>query len=161
LAAHRLNEVDLVQNSAFGAVLLWQFGLAYQQEGTAIPSLPLSFIVLPVCLHASTVAVISSTRKSSGLSLFAAKLGEVPESLLAIHARARALRALSFGSLAVASRSGLVTVHYEIAAVRSNDTKPPLVPERLKHNVDAAAKLGYWCSNLSLGQIANLLKLEF
>jgi hypothetical protein len=161
LTTHTLNEVDLVQNSALGATLMWRFSSAYQ-EARAVPTpLPLLFIVLPICLHAHTVAVVNATRKSSGLTLFAAKLGEARDQLLAVHARALSMRQLSFDSLGMGIRSRLMKLDYQTAAVRSNDAKLPSMPERIKPNLDAAAKFGYWCSSLELGQVANVLKLEF
>jgi hypothetical protein len=86
-----LNEADLVQNAALGGALIWRFGLGYQEKATSVPPLmPFAFVVLPICLHAQTVDVVLGTRKNSGLSLFAAKVGEVREALLAIHTRALA-----------------------------------------------------------------------
>jgi hypothetical protein len=52
--------------------------------------LPLAFLVLPLVLHRPTLEMINSTRKASGLALFAAKLGEERENLLAVHERALA-----------------------------------------------------------------------
>src|SRR5262249_23484698 len=70
LTGQDLYEVGLVQNAALGAILVWQFGLVYQEKsGSRPPPLSLAFIVLPVCLHGDTVEDILSTRKSSGLAL--------------------------------------------------------------------------------------------
>lgn len=157
-----LNEVDAVQNAALGATLLWQFGLSYQAKALSTPPLmPVMFVVLPLCLHAQTLEVLLSTRKNSGLALFAAKLGETRENLIAIHARALVFRPLSLQSIAVGIRANLLSVDYQSAAVRSNDARAPTLPERVKPMWDAAGRFGHWCGGLSLRQVALLLKLQF
>ena len=157
-----LNEVEIVQNAALGAALIWRFGITYQEEAlNKPPPLPLAFLVLPICLHTETVAMVLSTRKSSGLALFAAKVGEAREDLYGIHIRALGLRGLSLQSLTNGVRAKLLTVAYEAATVRSNQSTAPELPERLKKHWTAAGKLGQWCGVLQLDQVANLLKVEF
>lgn len=157
-----LNEVDVVQNAALGAALLWHFGVSYQERASSAPPLmPLTFVVLPVCLHGQTLEILLSTRKNSGLALFAAKLGETRENLIAVHARALALRALSLQSLSIGVQAGLLSVDYASATVRSNDVRSPGLPERIKPIWEAAGRFGYWCASLQLRQIASLLKVDF
>ena len=72
-------EVDLVQNPALGALLLWRFARTYQGEVAREVPLHLAFLVLPMVLHQGSRNEIVSTRKASGLTLFAAKLGEQRE----------------------------------------------------------------------------------
>lgn len=158
-----LNELQTTQNPAFGAYLIWQFGLAFQADRQTQPSFALAFLVLPLLLHRQTVGVIGSTRKSSGLALFAAKLGEEQENLLAIHERALALRRLTLQSVGFAIRSGLVTVDYADASFRSNSPpkKKPEIPERIREFVKAAEKLGSWFSRVDVPQVAMTLKVDF
>ena len=77
-----LNEVEVVRNPASGAYIIWRFGLGFQEEEGTQPTLPHAFFVLPLVLHRPTLETISSTRKASGLALFAAKLGERRKNLL-------------------------------------------------------------------------------
>jgi hypothetical protein len=161
LATHDLNEVDLVQNAALGGVLLWRFALGFQGEAYAPVPLPLLFLVLPVCFHRISLESAIRTRKNSGLALFAARLGEVREDLLAIHTRARAFRQLTTDSLSVAIKARLITIDYRQATVRASPRRTPEMPESVKALWDAADKLGNWCAVLSLSQTAILLKVNF
>lgn len=162
MRAEGLNEAEIVQNAALGGTLIWRFGQGYQERSTNVPApLPFAFIVLPVCLHSQTLDAVLGTRRNSGLSLFAAKVGEVRESLLAIHTRARELRELSFQSISVGIRCGILSIDYKTAALRSNDVKAPTVPERIKASWNAAERLGYWCGALPLQELGSLLRVEF
>lgn len=159
-----LNELEIIQNPALGAYLLWRFGLAYQAEGALEPSIALHFLILPLMLHRPTLDIIGSTNKASGLSLLTAKIGKEREELLAIHTRVALLKELSFQSLGVAASSRLITIHYEAGTARSNEifakqTKLVL-PERLKSFPSAAEKLGHWFNKAGLDQTLNLLKVD-
>lgn len=160
-----LNELEIVQNPALGGWAIWQFGLAYQAEEGIQPVLPVAFLILPLLLHRRSLDLIGSTKKDSGLALFAAKLGTEREDLLALHERALTLRMLSLRSIGCAVNAGLVTVDYAEARLRSNalvaGEKKPIVPERLKALPSAAEKLGYWFSKVSLAQISSTLRVDF
>jgi ABC-3C biological conflict system middle component len=162
MRAEGLNEADIVQNAALGSALIWRFGRGYQEKTASVPPLlPLAFIVLPVCLYAQTLQEVLSTRRNSGLSVFAAKVGEVRENLLAIQGRALSLRQLSLQSISIGTRAGMLAIDYKNAAIRSNEVKPPAPPERIKASWDAAERMGYWCGGLQLPEISTLLKMDF
>jgi len=160
-----LSELEIVQNPALGAYMIWQFGFGFQAGDGRPAPLPLAFLVLPLLLHRPTLEVIASTRKSSGLALFAAKLGEEREDLLAVHERALLLRPLTLQSIAMGIRVTLLTVDYTKATARANalppKTKKPTEPERLKGVSGAAEKLGHWFSKAGLHQVATALRVEF
>ena len=160
-----LSEPELIQNPAMGAYVLWLFGLGFQEAGDGPPPLPLHFLVLPLLLHRATLDLVRSTQKGSGLGLFAAKLAEHREQLLAIHERALLLRPLTLRSLAFAVNAQLATVNYSNATMRSNSLdsrlRKPLVPERVRGFSPAAEKLGYWFYKAGLTQVAITLSVEF
>lgn len=158
-----LNELEKVQNSALGAYCLWQFGLAYQDEAPNAPHLPLHFLVLPLLFHHTSLDHLVSTRSSSGLALFAAKLGDRQEDLLAVHERVRALRELTLASIGLAVSRGICTLDDTTASLRSNtvSTKKLDVPERLKPLTAGSKKLGVWFARLELAQIALVLRVMF
>jgi len=160
-----LNESEIIQNPALGAFALWKFGLGFQADDSRPAPLPLFFLILPLLMHRQTSEVIESTRKASGLSLFAAKLSEDRENLIAVHERALILRKLAWDSLELGIRSGLLTVNYVEATVRANTLLGPLaktaLPERLKNLPNNADKIGYWFSKAGLNQIATTLRVEF
>lgn len=158
-------ELELVQNPALGAYAIWQFGLGYQREGERPSPLPLPFLVLPLLLHLPTLNMIGSTQKRSGLTLFAAKLGENRENLLAVHGRALALRMLTLRSIGFAVDAGLATVDYAGATLRANTPPPkakkPVLPDRIKSFSGAAEKVGCWFALMSLSQISSTLRVDF
>lgn len=157
-----LDEVELVQNATLGATLLWQFGLGYQEERLQQPApLPFHFLVLPICLHSATLGHLLSTRLGSGLALFASKVGEVREELLAIHVRALALRALATESISVGVRAQLLTVDYGAATVRSNVSPLPDIPTRIKPMLTGAERLGHWLARLEIAHVCSILKVDF
>jgi hypothetical protein len=157
-----LNEAEIVQNCALGAALIWRFGIAYQAEKLSEPPpLPLTFLVLPICLHSPSLEAVLSTRKSSGMALFAAKVGETRENLLAIHHRVLALRQLSLESLGQGIRAGLLSINYAEASVRANASEQPQIPTRIKPIWDGADRFGHWSARLELPHISSILRVDF
>lgn len=161
----RLSEAALVQNEALGAYALWKFGLGFQERDGRAATLPLAFLVLPLILHAPTLAMVLSTYKASGLHLFAGKLGEQREDLIAIHGRALLLRRLSLGSLVCAEQSGLIRIDPTTATMWSaglyDGMAVPALPERIRRIAPACEKVGYWFAGLSDQQVAHALRVEF
>lgn len=161
----RLSEAALVQNEALGAFALWKFGLGFQERDGQMATLPLAFLVLPLILYAPTLKIVLSTYKSSGLHLFAGKLGEQREDLIAVHRRALSLRQLSLESLMRAEQAGLIRIDPARAAMWAvgpyDDMTAPLLPERIRRIALASEKVGYWFAGLSDQQIAHTLRVEF
>jgi hypothetical protein len=165
-ASSDLTELELVQNPAIGAYLIWNFTLGYQEDGAEAAPFLLAFLVLPMLLHRQTFEAVASTRKASGLTLFAAKFDREREALIELHARALLLRPLSLQSIGVASTSHLVRVDHESGLLHGYaldllEVKKPSIPERLKAFPAAADKIGYWFSKLGLPQIASTLRIDF
>lgn len=161
----RLSEAALVQNEALGAYALWKFGLGFRERDDRAATLPLAFLILPLVLHTPTFAMVLSTHKTSGLHLFAGKLGERREELLAIHGRALALRQLGLESLMRAEQSGLIRIDPTTATMRAigpyDDMAIPVLSERIRRIGPACEKIGYWFAALSDQQVAHTLKVEF
>lgn len=164
-SASRLSEAALVQNQALGAYAIWRFGLGFQERNGQPVSLPLVFLLLPLILHAPTLAMVLSTQKASGLHLFAGKLGGRREDLLAVHGRAMALRQLTLESLMVAEQSRLVRIDSSAATIWAfsphHELLVPTLPERIRRIAPASEKIGYWFSGLSEQQVAHTLKVGF
>lgn len=161
MAQFEMSPVALVQNPAFGSLLLWNFGRGYQAEDVGgLPVLSSLFLALPLVLHGPTMRVIKSTNQSSGLAKFVSKLGEERERLVAVHDRALAMRALTLESVAAGISAKLLRVDYDTATVRANEAKPPAAPDRLKHHVASAEKVGRWFARLPPNQVFSLLQVE-
>ena len=165
LRSARLSEAAIVQNEALGAFALWKFGLAFQDRDGFSATLPLSFLVLPLVLHGPTLSTVLSTHKASGLHLFAGKLSERREDLLAVHGRAMALRQLTLKSLMLGEQSGLLSINSSTAVVRANGllegVRAPTLPERIRRIAPACERLGHWFAGLSDQQVAHTLRVEF
>jgi len=161
----RLSEAALVQNEALGAYALWKFGLGYQDRDGHSATLPLAFLVLPLILHGPTLAMVLSTQKASGLHLFAGKLGEQREDLLAIHDRVLAFKQLSLESLVRAEQSGLIRVEPTVATIKAYDPCDglgvPTLPERIRRLGLACERIGYWFAGLTDLQVVHTLRVEF
>lgn len=156
-----MTPVELVQNPALGAQLLWTFGHAFQAERIGeVPPMTSYFLVLPIILHGPTIRVVRSTNQSSGLAKFVAKLAEEREQLLAVHSRALAMRSLTLQSFGVGIAAELLSVDYGTAFVRANQASLPKPPERLKYHVASADKLGRWFARLPANQVFSLLQVE-
>lgn len=160
-----LSEAVLIQNEALGAYAIWKFGLGFQELEGRAATLPLSFLVLPLTLHAPTLNLVLRTQKASGLHLFAGKLGEQRENLIAIHDRAIALRQCTLESLMRAEQSNLIRINSKTATLwaigLNDDMAVPLLPERIRRIGVACEKIGHWFASVSDQQIARTLRVEF
>lgn len=157
-----LGEVRAMQNAALGAGLLWRFVCGYspQSSTTGMP-LPLAFLVLPVVLHARSRAEITGTQVGSGLRKFEEKFGDRGDALFLIQSRMLAMRDLSLRSLRLALRGGLVTLVPKSAVLWPRSLSPaPTEGGKVTEMLKASEKLGEWCADLSLFEIAGILKVE-
>ena len=163
MAPTSLSEIEIVQNTALAATMIWRCGLGYQDESGSSPMpFHLSFLVLPVCMHKDTLDHVLSTQKRSGLSMFAAKVAQNREDLLAVHLRALAFRDLTLASVGVGIRTKFLSVDYRSAQLRSNTHPAPKnLPERIKPHIQGAERFGAWCGRLPLEQIGTTLQVDF
>jgi len=157
-------EVQAMQNPALGAAMIWRFACGYCPANTAtagIP-LPLTFLVLPIMLHAQTREAISSTQQRSGIRQFQAGLDLRVDLLLGVQRRATSMRTTSLRAVRIAIASALVTLVPEKAQLwpRSYANGPAVAP-RVRDLMKASEKFGAWCQELSLFEIAGILRVEF
>ncbi len=161
------NEVRNSQNPALGAGLIWRFVCGYvasHPTHDALP-LPLLFLVLPIILHEQTEEFVKSTLQASGLRAFSAKFGKAENSkqdlLLAIHDRMLALRNLSMESIRLALATRFL--HLDVATlIPLSQTEAVVgIPSDVRRLMKSAEKLGAWCGQLTLHEIATTLKVRF
>ncbi len=161
-------EVRNVQNPALGAGLLWRFACEYtvnHPNHGPVP-VPLLFLVLPIVLHAETESVVNSTRKGSGLRACAAKFGRPEKSmqdvLLAVHDRAQALKGLTVESLRLALATRLLFLDAGAAVVPLSLARAAAgIPDETRRLMSSAERLGAWCSQLTMHEVATVLKVRF
>jgi hypothetical protein len=161
-------EVRNVQNPALGAGLLWRFTCGYSQSNPqrAPAPLPILFIVLPMVLHGQIEELIKETRSSSGLRAFAAKFSKSENSmqdlLLVVHDRMIVLRGLSYRSLRLALATRLLHLETSAGVVALSQTEAIAgIPPEVRQLMKSAERLGTWCGQLTVHEIASTLKLRF
>jgi hypothetical protein len=158
----RPSELDLVYNPSLGAYLVWSAGRGYFEECSQGMPLPLAFLILPIILHRQSKDIATATIKSSGLTLFAAKLGAQQEDLLAVHQRAIALRELSLASISTACATKMAVIESSSASIFSLEvSKLPKAPDAIRKLGAVSEKLGAWFARISPEQIASTLRIEF
>ncbi|MDF3838557.1 DUF6521 family protein [Cupriavidus basilensis] len=159
------SETAIVQNPPLGTYALWRFGLAYQARNGQQPIFPLMFLVLPMVLHKPTLEIVLGTYKTSGLALFAGKLGARREDLLAVHDRALTLRHLTLEAIALGEQARLLSIDAQQATLRANaldeGVKAPPLPDRIKWLAPACERLGHWFAGLTAQQVVRMLNVEF
>jgi hypothetical protein len=158
-----LNEVHAMQNPALGATLLWRFACGFTPESSPNGTpLPLAFVVLPLAFHAKSLEEVAGTQAASGLRRFEEKFSDRGDVLLSIQPRMLAMRDLSLHSLRIAIRAGLVTlVPKEAVLWPRSRSAPPTEAKAVSDLLKSAEKLGSWCREVSLFEVAGLLKVEF
>ncbi len=159
-----LNEAQLVQNTALGGVLVWQFVRAFADNADRGCQLPLCFIVLPILFHHETRGAAESTSSASPLSKFVEKFERNREQLLALHDRMLALRSLTLRSVQLACNRGLIVIETNEATVmplRSAALPDRQKPERLRKMLRAAEKLGIWAAPHPISNISSTLRVFF
>jgi Family of unknown function (DUF6521) len=161
-------EVRLTQNAALGAALEWRFCCGYNEAHPTrgFAPLPLLFIVLAAVLHEQTAEFIASTQRASGLRAFTAKFSESSVSkqdvLFGLHSRAERWRQLSWDSfrLALATRLLLLNMDGTVTPL-SNTPARGSVADSVRPLLAQSEKLGFWCGQQSMHEIANLLRVRF
>jgi hypothetical protein len=113
-------------------------------------------------LHAQTREAISSTQQRSGIRQFQAGLDLRVDLLLGVQRRATSMRTTSLRAVRIAIASALVTLVPEKAQLwpRSYANGPAVAP-RVRDLMKASEKFGAWCQELSLFEIAGILRVEF
>jgi hypothetical protein len=157
------------QNPALGSLLLWRFAVGYAEgSGTQNSTpFPLLFTVLPIVFHESSLTILGSTLKASGLRAFASKFSTTAESksdlLLSIHTWSLASRALTKASIKNALAANLLGLFpKEGAVVALSETTPQSkMAKSIQNLMKQTEKLGYWCGGVSMHEISAILKIGF
>ena len=159
-----LNEVQAMQNPALGAGVIWRFVCGYSPSSSPKGTpLPLAFVVLPLVFHARTMEEVAGTLVSSGLRKLGEKFSrEDGDILLSLQPRMLAMRDLTLRSLRIGLHAGLITlVPGEAVLWPRSTTQPPDQPKPVTELFKAAEKFGNWCNEISLFEVAGLLKVDF
>lgn len=158
-------EVEAAHNPAFGAIILFEFSKAFYDvvHQTAGPSLPMTLLVSPICLHLRSARELYRMQQRSGLDRAVDKFPELPTGL---QERVERMFDLTMASLSVAVASGLLardpaspwplfpparrTLPAELDS-RSDDSKLVL---------GAAKRLGWWMACRDLPSVCRQLHVR-
>ncbi|MDU6040662.1 MAG: three component ABC system middle component [Clostridium butyricum] len=155
-------EYEIVQNSALGALAIWEFTKEYHNNAnkTKGPLLLLSLLVLPIVFNKNAVDSLHNRHKSGGLLK---ALSEESTIFLGLQERMEQMCNQTFESINIAFSAGLLTINNETAELLSMRTSgsKKYNNDQVKDILITSKKLGYWLSELSLMQICKLLKVRF
>ncbi|GIP30861.1 MULTISPECIES: three component ABC system middle component [Paenibacillaceae] len=159
-------EIQNVQNPAFGAFIIWNFVRGYYSNNSKLVPFPLLFIVLPIIFREDFSDLLASTNRPSGLRYFANKFLSTKvlknDLVSNIHANALNMKELSLQSIRIGLYSSLISLDYEEALVFPfTTTERKQEPKSIIKLGKASEKLGYWCSQLTLHEISQILKVRF
>ena len=164
MTAIRSNPEDVtfsaIQNSALGAVILWEFCLHYEKEKQAGPTLLLVMPILPLIFNAHATSAIFKRKMSGGL--FRA-INEDRSLVAGLQSRMVKMADQTFESINLGLASGLIGYDSEsakLATIRKS------VPDGFDYsdaeNMRFAAKrLGIWFADLPIDQLSFMLNLRF
>ena len=155
-------EIYYVQNPAIGAAILWRFTCGYYKNENKPVPFPLLFVALPIILREDLCRVITSTQKRSGLPKASEKLfkKKAMNELYTVNNAAIDLRPLTLESIRIGIACGLLLVNYETALVSPLIEAKKTMTVEVNKLLDAAEKLGGWCSKMSLMEVCKLLKVR-
>jgi len=159
-------EIRNVQNPAFGAFAIWNFVRGYYSNNSTFVPFPLLFIVLPIICRSEMVEVLYGTNKPSGLRYFANKFlttNILKNDLISqIHISSANMKELTLDSIRIALNASLIALDYENALVLPiSVTEHKSEPKSIIKLGKASEKLGYWCSQLTIHEISQILKVRF
>lgn len=162
------DEVRNIQNPALGAVILWQFALGYEKahpDHTPVPLLML-FLPIPMMVLKETRGIVSGTNRPSGLRACATKFGETKTSkqdlLVMLHEHVSQLRNQTLDALRLAITTKLLHVSVEGYALSTCDKKlPSNLFDDARDIFRNSHKLGEWCGELGLYEVASILHMRF
>lgn len=162
------HDVYEVQNPALCAVLQWRFAIGYQdqRQDSAGPPIHLAFLVVPLVLHPDSQRLLLSTRRSSGLRMFTQKFSLASENrgdvLLAVQHRTELFRDVSLRGIQLAVATGLLTIRTESALLLPlSKTKPRSSLPNVRALLNTSERLGGWMGELTLREVAFILKVRF
>lgn len=160
------NEVINVQNPALGAFIIWSFVRGYYSFDSSCTPFPVLFIVLPIIYRNDMVEVLHATNRSSGLRYFANKFLTTKvlknDMVSQIHVSSSNLKELTLDSIKIALNASLIAIDYKSALVFPlTNTEHKSEPKSTIKLGKASEKLGYWCAQLTIHEISQVLKVRF
>jgi hypothetical protein len=154
-------EIDIVQNPALAAELLWHAvaECCARTDGLKGLSLPTSFLVLPIAMHRRSAAALTA-RKGPGS--FQRTIAEVREFSVGLQERSEALASKTLAAMNLGFAADLFSLERtRLQLFWSRRTRPvEHVTESVARLVDAARRMGHAAAELDFPQLATLLGIR-
>lgn len=161
-----ISEYDNIQNPMLGAYILWSFVRGFFLERNELIPIEELFIVLPMIMKPDIAELIKSTNRTSGMRTMSDKFMNTNvlrnDLICELNNDIDKMKELTVVSFAEAIKAGLISIDKN-----SNMIYPLEIDRRKKETSNIkqmgknAEKLGQWCSDMSLVQIEEILKVRF
>lgn len=159
------NEIERIQNPALGAIILWKFIDAYNENQKVYDKrlLELIFMILPITYNEEICNYVKTTRRSSGLNKVIEKMmnDKKIDYIYQISDNIQAMRELTIQSIQIAVASKLITINKQLELKNNFCKKLPKNYEKIKNFIDVSQKLGEWFSKMNIYEIEQILKVRF
>lgn len=155
-------EFQNVQNPALGAYIIWNFTSGFYSYKKEFTPLPLLFIVLPIIYKRDIADSITGTQKRSGLRNLVEKFNMRNDIILQIHKSSERMKNLSLDAIKIALVVNLISIDEESSLIMPISTsKHKGEPKEIQDLGSVSEKLGYWCAQLTMHEISQILKVRF
>ena len=158
-------EYQNLYNPALGATILFRFSEGYSKKSNEGVPLPLLFVVLPMIFQERSLAIIAVT--NVGLRKFVNRFSEkeygMTDSILSFPLRVDEMLELSKKSLQIALLTKMLILMPSDGILFPGSYKKfdVVLSSDVEKMLQQAKKFGSWCSQLSLFEIENMLRVEF
>lgn len=156
----RLDECDIVQNQALGALSIWAFTLEYfkKKNQTEGPAIPILMPLLPAVMHETTLK--SLCRRSFDGGLYKA-VTEDRTLTVGLQQRMKLMADQTFEAISLGILSGLLRYDDETSQLFPLRKTPPftILTGFTSDLINGSKRLGYWFSSMKLDQICLVLRI--
>jgi len=155
-------EVELVQNPALCALVIWTFVIEFFGEAHSLrgPTIPFCLPVLPMVIHRETVETLARRHFVGGLHL---ALAENRTLTIDLQERMEATTRQTMAALNLGFASGLFGYDRERGQLVPKRKTPPVQPvsEEVREMLNTAKRLGFWFYTINAEQLCSILRIRF
>jgi len=160
-----LNEYEIMQNNALGALALSAFTIEFYKNTNNMhgPTLPVLMPVLPMVLHEDTASTLHNKHKKGG---FYKSIYKNKTILIGLQQRMESMADQTFQALNFAFASKMLNYDNSTNQIIPRRRTSPLKLinsnyVEIRRIIKAAERLGYWFSEMELEQISIALNLRW
>jgi site-specific DNA-adenine methylase len=157
-----VDEYEVIQNCALGALALWTFAAEYylKSDEKYGPNLAVAMLVLPLVYNEHFVNSVFRRNLKGG---FYNALNDDKALFLGVQDRMQSMATLTLKSINICFSAKLLTYdkdNSELLPIRTN-TPAYKDNDSIKDILSASKRLGYWFSTLNFQELCALLKVRY